>query len=182
MAAATAEDTNGIYKFEEYRVDAEKNLYKEVDGESKLLYRLKKRVYGICKAGGAGFLLDTFGDCFKLGEEPVFICGTVSQPRLFYSLPDSLVILDSYSRIWIFGLDGTLLNIKFLEGEVERAFSNLKYTAFVLANKGNGGAKILAMYDPSLQESKSMKCDVVHEFADDGVRIEVDHAPFFATI
>lgn len=104
----------------DYTVDAEKNLSKTIDDKKILVQKLSKAVYKMLAYEGKVYLADVAGDCFVIKDKPRFLLGILSQPKYFTILNDRIYLADKYSRVWVYDLDGEILNIAFIgEGIVQ---------------------------------------------------------------
>lgn len=122
--------------------DKTKNLYKKDQDECVFVDKLRKQIYQIiaCKASideTVLLMLDTFGDCYILTEDGArkFIFGIMGSPCFFKAVSNLVFIADSYHRIWILSLDGSIQHIVYLGHGVKDIIINDAYKAFVFDDK-----------------------------------------------
>lgn len=128
--------TNGSIFLDKFLVDSEKNLFRMENNEKVLIQKLKKNIFKMAEFEGNYFIIDTFGDCFKLDSHSsqcvlTFLFGILSTPSYFNVLNNRIYIMDKYSRVWVHDLDGEIINIAFINENVLDVHINHNYCCAV---------------------------------------------------
>lgn len=89
-----------VYLYKSYFTDQNKFLYKIVSDEPVKILQLKKRVSSIFESSQILYIVDVYGDIYKLlDDQLVFICGSLCSTKDVHVDATSLYILDKYNRI-----------------------------------------------------------------------------------
>jgi len=132
-----------------YMVDCEKNLYVQKESGWVPVQKLKKHIYKLLIHGGVAYFIDNFGDCFAIGDAPVFIFGILGTPSFFGIHNGRLLALDAYQRLWVHELSGKLITILFVKSKCCEFILRNGYIA-VLA-KSDGGNNNMQVYNREYQ-------------------------------
>lgn len=110
------EKENNLVKFNymNYFTTENKNLYKIDFQTSNLIFKLKKHILSMIKYQGVFYILDTYGDIYKLVDDNlIFIAGALCPVKDFVINNGQIILLDKYDRVKYFDLTGKLLDVKF---------------------------------------------------------------------
>lgn len=98
-----------------FKVDAEKNMYKMTDNGYTLMQKLDRPIYELIVYDDKAYCMDTFGDCYVIDDGVSFLFGILSNPLYFTAKNDRIYALDKYSRMWVYDMEGEVLNVSFLK-------------------------------------------------------------------
>lgn len=168
-----------------FNVDSNKNLTKIVDGEDKFITKLSKSVFKMIEYEKETYFIDSFGDCFKITDQPKFLFGILSQPSFFSILNDKVYSVDKYSRVWVHSLAGEIINIGFVQENIIKCHFGTNF--YFIATDGElnkinyyeekeiKNERKLIIFNISFEILKAIEIDKIIEFSEDKVKYEKDN-------
>jgi hypothetical protein len=102
-----------------YVVDTLKNLYKKEGENAVFVSKLKKNVFDILHFEGEDYLMDLFGDFYKIEQNVRFIFGILCSPVLLTVFNGKIAVADKYNRIQIVDFTGKIEKFLFIKEKIQ---------------------------------------------------------------